>query len=105
MLKQDLYNTPEEKVKYEHDMTTERDRRNQLAFSYDKGVEEGRKQGIEKGIEEGIKKGRVEGREEGRNQEREDVQSVCPVILSEAKDLLVEHLASLRLFRGTPEAE
>ena len=50
-------------------MTTERDRRNQLAFSYDKGVEEGRKQGIEKGI----KKGRVEGREEGRNQEREDV--------------------------------
>ena len=69
MLKLDLYNTPEEKVKYEHDMTTERDRRNQLAFSYDKGVEEGRKQGIEKGI----KKGRVEGREEGRNQEREDV--------------------------------
>ena len=73
MLKQDLYNTPEEKVKYEHDMTTERDRRNQLAFSYDKGVEEGRKQGIAKGIEEGIKKGRVEGREEGRNQERKDV--------------------------------
>ena len=36
--------TPEEKVKYEHDMTTERDRRNQLAFSYDKGVEEGRNQ-------------------------------------------------------------
>ena len=69
MLKQDLYNTPEEKDKYEHDMTTERDRRNQSAFSYDKGVEEGRKQGIEKGI----KKGRVEGREEGRNQEREDV--------------------------------
>ena len=68
-MKLDLYNTPEEKVKYEHDMTTERDRRNQLAFSYDKGVEEGRKQGIEKGI----KKGRVEGREEGRNQEREDV--------------------------------
>ena len=44
-----------------------------MAFSYDKGVEEGRKQGIAKGIEEGIKKGRVEGREEGRNQERKDV--------------------------------
>lgn len=61
MLKLDLYNTPEEKVKYEHDMTTERDRRNQLAFSYDKGVQEG------------MERGREEGREEGRNQEREDV--------------------------------
>ena len=53
--------TPEEKIKYEHDMTTERDRRNQLAFSYDKGVQEG------------MERGREEGREEGRNQEREDV--------------------------------
>ncbi|MBO6173331.1 MAG: PD-(D/E)XK nuclease family transposase [Bacteroidales bacterium] len=85
--------TPEEKVKYEHDMTTERDRRNQLAFSYDKGVQEG------------MERGREEGREEGRNQEREDVLSVCPVILSEAKDLLVDHLASLRLFHSTLEAE
>jgi len=42
-------------------MTTERDRRNQLAFSYDKGVQEG------------MERGREEGREEGRNQEREDV--------------------------------
>ena len=39
--------TPEEKVKYEYDMTTERDRRNQLAFSYDKGMEKGRKEGLE----------------------------------------------------------
>ena len=42
-------------------MTTERDRRNQLAFSYDKGVQEG------------MERGREEGREKGRNQEREDV--------------------------------
>ena len=39
--------TPEEKVKYEHDMTTERDRRNQLAFSYDKGMEKGMEKGRE----------------------------------------------------------
>ena len=45
--------TPEEKVKYEHDMTTERDRRNQLAFSYDKGMEEGMEKGMEKGLEKG----------------------------------------------------
>lgn len=50
--------TPEEKVKYEHDMTTERDRLNQLAFSHDKGREEG------------LKEGREEGREEGRAEER-----------------------------------
>jgi len=37
--------TPEEKVKYEHDMTTERDRLNQLAFSHDRGREEGLKAG------------------------------------------------------------
>lgn len=59
MLKLDLNNTPEEKVKYEHDMTSERDRLNQLAFSYDKGVQEG------------MERGREEGREEGRN--RKDV--------------------------------
>ena len=44
--------TPEEKVKYENDMTTERDRRNQLAFSHDRGVEEGMEKGIAKGREE-----------------------------------------------------
>ena len=35
--------TPEEKIKYEHDMTTERDIRNQIAYSR----EEGRAQGME----------------------------------------------------------
>ena len=40
--------TPEEKVKYEHDMTTDRDIRNQIAFSR----EEGLKEGMEKGARE-----------------------------------------------------
>ena len=40
--------TPMEKVKYEHDMTTERDRRNQIAFSHDQGVKEGMEKGMER---------------------------------------------------------
>ena len=33
--------TPEDKIKYHNDMTTERDIRNQIAFARDKGLEEG----------------------------------------------------------------
>ena len=43
--------TAQEKIKYEYDMTTERDIRNQIAYAHDKGVEEGIEQGIEQGIE------------------------------------------------------
>lgn len=44
--------TPEEKVKYEHDMTTDRDIRNQIAYSR------------EEGLAEGLEKGRAEGKAE-----------------------------------------
>ena len=43
--------TPEEKIKYEYDMTTERDIRNQIAF----GREEGRAEGRAKGRAEAIR--------------------------------------------------
>ena len=49
--------TAQEKIKYEYDMTTERDIRNQIAYAHDKGVEEGIEQGIERGIERGIEQG------------------------------------------------
>jgi len=39
--------TPQERIKYEYDMTTERDIRNQIAYAHDKGVEEGIERGIE----------------------------------------------------------
>ncbi len=45
--------TPEERIKYEHDMTTDRDIRNQIAFSREEGMKEGIKEGMEKGIERG----------------------------------------------------
>ena len=36
--------TPQEKTKYEHEMRTERDFKNQLAYAEKKGREEGREQ-------------------------------------------------------------
>ena len=50
--------TPEEIVKYERDMTTERDIRNQIAYS--------REEGREEGLAEGLEKGRAEGKAEER---------------------------------------
>ena len=48
----DLHNFAEEdKIKYQNDMTTERDIQNQIDFAMDKGREEGFEKGIEKGIE------------------------------------------------------
>lgn len=48
--------TPEEKVKYEHDMTTDRDIRNQIAYSREEGLSEG----LEKGWAEGKTEGKAE---------------------------------------------
>ena len=49
--------TPEEKAKYEQNMTTERDIRNQISYARDLGREEGRAEGREEGREEGRKVG------------------------------------------------
>ena len=38
--------TPQEKTKYENDMTTERDIRNQIATAREQGVEEGMEKGV-----------------------------------------------------------
>ena len=57
--------TPEDKIKYHNDMTTERDIRNQIQFARDKGLEEGMKQGMEKGMATGMEKGMEKGLEEG----------------------------------------
>ena len=48
--------TPEERVKYQNDMTTERDRYNQLVFAEAKGREQGREEGREEGREDAIRK-------------------------------------------------
>ena len=38
--------TPQEKIKYEYDMTTERDIKNQIASAKEIGIEEGMEKGI-----------------------------------------------------------
>ena len=49
-------------------MTTERDRRNQLATSFSDGKDEGLAEGKAEGIAEGMEKGKTEGRiETARN--------------------------------------
>lgn len=45
---------PDERVKYEHDMTTERDRLNQLDYARRVSLEKGREEGREEGSEEGL---------------------------------------------------
>ena len=52
--------TPEERIKYENDMTTERDIQNYISYAREKGLEEGMEKGMEKGREEGREEGRVE---------------------------------------------
>ena len=57
--------TPEEIVKYERDMTTERDIRNQIAYSHEEGLAEGLEKGRAEGLAEGIAEGKAEGKAEG----------------------------------------
>ena len=47
---------PEDKIKYEYAMTTERDIRNQIRYA--------EKQGIEQGLEQGIQRGILQGKEQ-----------------------------------------
>ena len=44
--------TPSEKIKYEKDMTTERDIRNQIRFAEKKGIQEGMEKGMKAGVEQ-----------------------------------------------------
>ena len=52
--------TPQEKTKYEHEMRTERDFKNQLAYAEKKGREEGLEKGLEQGREEGAREKALE---------------------------------------------
>ena len=54
--------TPQDRIKYDFDMRTERDLKNQIAYAKEEGREEG--------LAIGREKGREEGREEGRKEEK-----------------------------------
>ena len=47
----------QEKINYLREMNTERDRRNQMQYQYDMGLEEGMEVGFDKGVEKGIEIG------------------------------------------------
>ena len=47
---------PDEKIKYEFSITTERDIRNQIRYAEKKGLEKGMEKGMEKGLEKGVEK-------------------------------------------------
>ena len=59
----------QEKINYLREMNTERDRRNQMQYQYDMGLEEGMEVGFDKGVERGIKIGIAQGIEQGIEQE------------------------------------
>ena len=52
--------TPEEKLKYEHDMMTERDYTNILNTYRAEGIAEGKSEGIAEGLAKGKTEGKIE---------------------------------------------
>ena len=73
--------TPEEKVKYEHDMTTDRDIRNQIAFSREEGLKEGMEKGAREALIEMAKKMVANG-----NYSQEQIKELTGLLPSEYSD-------------------
>lgn len=57
--------SPEDRREYDRDLKAYRDISNQLAYSYEQGVDVGVKQGVKQGIKQGIEKGIKQGLDEG----------------------------------------
>ena len=87
--------TPEERIKYENDMTTERDIQNYISYAREKGLEEGRAEGIMEGIEKGMEKGREEGRIEAARNMLADEISID--LVAKYTGLSIEQVKELKL--------
>ena len=87
--------TPEERIKYENDMTTERDIQNYISYAREKGIEEGRAEGIMEGME----KGREEGREEGRVEAAKNMlaDEISIDLVAKYTGLSIEQVKELKL--------
>lgn len=84
--------TPEEKVKYEHDMTTERDRRNQLKKALEDGLKDGREKGLAEARAEAAVEREALKKEIARNLIKKgfsdtDIAAIVPLSLEEIQDL------------------
>ena len=75
--------TPEERIKYENDMTTERDIQNYISYAR------------EKGLEEGMEKGREEGRIEAARNMLADEISID--LVAKYTGLSIEQVKELKL--------
>ena len=56
--------TPQETLKYDKDMMTERDRINSINYARQEGREEGEQAGLQKGREEGLQEGELKKQRE-----------------------------------------
>ncbi len=61
---------PDTKLKYEHDMMTEKDYYSILNTYRDEGIQEGIAKGVKEGFEKGVEKGIEKGRNEGQEKEK-----------------------------------
>ena len=93
--------TPQERVKYQNDMTTQRDIQNQIAYAERQGVAKGMAEGLAKGLAEGkaegVAEGRVEGKAEGKTETARNLKRLgVPVTtIAEATGLTVEEVEAL----------
>ena len=56
--------TPQETLKYDKDMMTERDRINSINYARQEGREEGREEGLQEGEQKGLKEGELKKQRE-----------------------------------------
>ena len=67
--------TPQETIKYDKDMMTERDRINSINYARQEGEQAGLQKGLQKGLKEGERKGREEGLQEGELKKQREIAS------------------------------
>ena len=96
----DLHNfAQEDRIKYQNDMTTERDIQNQIDFARDKGIEIGREEGHEEGLEQGIAQGIAQGIEKGREEERERNQQFIEALKDKGvpEEIIAQALEDIKI--------
>ena len=67
--------TPQETIKYDKDMMTERDRINSINYARQEGREEGEQAGLQKGLQKGLKEGERKGKAEGKAESQREIAS------------------------------
>jgi predicted transposase/invertase (TIGR01784 family) len=87
----------QEKINYLREMNTERDRRNQMQYQYDMGLEEGMEVGFDKGVEKGIEQGIKRGieQESMRMARKMKAEGIAIDLIIKCSDLTREQIEKL----------